>query len=310
VAGQYIPLFGAISNYIILKKELKKYKDRSLLKDPNFKHKKDPMKVQILLVVITIVIVLTTWLVYSVVGHTTDSDGNVFVIPGIIDVVLSPIKGFIDGAEIIIYLLVMGAFLQAVNSSKALEAGIGRLVKKLKGKELIIIPIIMFLFSIGGAVFGMCEETIPFYAIVMPIVLAAGFDGITGVIIILFGAGIGVCSSIINPFMIMTSVDAVNAAGIINPITGNTIVMSLSDGIVFRIIVYVVFLAIGIVFSTLYARKVKAHPQKSLVYELSDIHKTKFIFDEKAVPVLTTKRKLTLIIFTLAFVFLIIGAIP
>jgi uncharacterized ion transporter superfamily protein YfcC len=149
-------------------------------------------------------------LVYAAKGHTTDDTGKIYVIPGVLDVALAPIKGFIDGAEVIIYLLIMGAFLQVVNSSKALEAGIGRLVKKLKGRELIIIPIIMLLFSIGGATFGMCEETIAFYAIVMPIVLAAGFDGITGVVIILFGAGLGVCSSIINPFMIMTSVDAVN----------------------------------------------------------------------------------------------------
>jgi uncharacterized ion transporter superfamily protein YfcC len=246
-----------------------------------------------------------------VVGHTTSSDGSTtFVIPGIVDIILSPIKGFIEGAEIIIYLLVMGAFLQAVNSSKALEAGIGRMVKKLRGKELIIIPIIMILFSIGGATFGMCEETIAFYAIVMPIVLAAGFDGITGVIIILFGAGIGVCSSIINPFMIMTSVDAVNSEHITNPITGSIINMSLSDGIAFRSIVYVVFLAIGITFSMLYAKKVKKHPHKSLVYELSTIHKKDFAFDEKAIPDLTTKRKITLIIFALAFVMLIAGAIP
>jgi uncharacterized ion transporter superfamily protein YfcC len=72
-----------------------------------------------------------------------------------LDIALAPIKGFIDGAEIIIYLLIMGAFLQAVNSSKSLDAGIGRLVRKLRGKELVIVPIIMILFSVGGATFGM-----------------------------------------------------------------------------------------------------------------------------------------------------------
>jgi uncharacterized ion transporter superfamily protein YfcC len=198
----------------------------------------------------------------------------------------------------------MGAFLQAVNSSKALEAGIGRLIRKLKGKELIIIPIIMLLFSVGGATFGMCEETIAFYAIVMPIVIAAGFDGITGVIIILFGAGLGVCSSIINPFMIMTSVDAVNNNANIG------VTLSPYDGMVFRIIIYVVFLIIGITFITLYAKKIRKDPHKSLVYEYRNVYKKTFKFDASIIPELTTKRKITLIIFMMSFVMLILGAIP
>jgi uncharacterized ion transporter superfamily protein YfcC len=242
-------------------------------------------------------------LVYACEGHKDDS-GTPYIIPGILDVILSPINGFIDGGEIIVYLLIMGAFLQVINSSKALEAGIGRLVKKLRGKELIIIPIIMILFSVGGATFGMCEETIAFYAIVMPIILAAGFDGITGVIVILFGAGLGVCSSIINPFMIMTAVDAVNQ----QHIPGLT--MSTYDGMIFRIIIYVTFLAIGITFATLYARRVKNDPKKSLVYEYRSLHLSTFKFDDKVIPELTTKRKITLLIFAFSFVMLIIGAIP
>jgi uncharacterized ion transporter superfamily protein YfcC len=234
-------------------------------------------------------------------GKTIQVDNT---IPGIFDIFLSPIKGFIDSAEIIVYLLIMGAFLQVVNTSKALEAGIGKLVKKLRGKELIIIPIFMLLFSIGGATFGMCEETIPFYAIVMPIVLAAGFDGITGVIIILFGAGLGVCASIVNPFMIMTAVDAVNKQGFLpTP-------LSTGDGIVFRVIIYFVFLAIGITFTMLYANKVRKNPKKSYVYDLRNVHSQTFKFDHSVVPEFTLKRKVTLIIFTLCFVLLIIGAIP
>jgi uncharacterized ion transporter superfamily protein YfcC len=200
----------------------------------------------------------------------------------------------------------MGAFLQIINTSKALEAGIGRLAKKLHGKELIIIPIIMLLFSIAGATFGFCEETIPFYAIVMPIVLAAGFDGITGVIIILFGAGLGVCASIVNPFMIMTSVDAVNQQGFLP--AGDQ--LSTGDGIVFRVIIYLVFLIIGVVFTMLYANKVKKNPRKSYVYDLRDIHNQTFKFDHATLPEFNLKRKITLIIFASCFILLIIGAIP
>jgi uncharacterized ion transporter superfamily protein YfcC len=225
-----------------------------------------------------------------------------YVIPGVLDVVLAPIKGFAGAADIIIYLFIMGAFLQVVNSSKALEAGIGRLTKALKGKELILIPIFMFLFSIGGATFGMCEETIAFYPIVMPIIIAAGFDGIVGVLTILFGAGLGVCSSIINPFMILTSVDATNAE--------LNLGMSISDGIILRILIYLIFLTIGIIFVTLYARKIKKNPKISLVYDLKNEHIKTFKFKSTEIPELTGKRKATLIIFMMSFVMLILGAIP
>jgi uncharacterized ion transporter superfamily protein YfcC len=219
------------------------------------------------------------------VGHIVKSVGvdgpTYYTIPGIVDVFLAPINGFIDGAEIIIYLLIMGIFLQIVNQSKALEAGISHLVKKLKGKELIIIPVIMILFSLGGAIFGMCEETLALYAIVMPIVLAAGFDAITGLFMILFGAGLGVCASVINPFMIMTCIDA--ASG--------TVQLAVSDGIIFRLMIYLLFTLVGIIFTTLYARKVKNNPQKSLIYEFRNVHSEAFKFDSTIAPHLTTKRK-------------------
>jgi uncharacterized ion transporter superfamily protein YfcC len=86
--------------------------------------------------------------------------------------------------------------------------------------------------------------------------------------------------------------------------------MTLSDGIIFRVMVYLVFLSTAIVFTTLYARKVKLHPKSSLVYEFDALHKSTFKFDDKIVPPLTTKRKITLIIFASAFVLMIAGAIP
>ncbi|GHU32957.1 hypothetical protein FACS1894166_07350 [Bacilli bacterium] len=198
----------------------------------------------------------------------------------------------------------MGIFMQMVNQSKALEAGLGGLVKKMKGKELIIVPVIMILFSLGGAVFGMCEETIAFYVIIMPIILAAGFDAITGVIMILFGAGLGVCASVINPFMIVTSMDAANIG------TGHALNLGLSSGIIFRVIIYVILTIIGITFTTLYARKVKNNPQKSLIYDLRELHLKTFQFDNSVVPPLTSKRKIILGVFFSSFVLLILGTIP
>jgi uncharacterized ion transporter superfamily protein YfcC len=170
----------------------------------------------------------------------------------------------------------------------------------MKGKELIMIPIIMTLFSLGGIVFGMCEETLPFYAIIMPIALAAGFDAITGLFMVLFGAGLGVCASVINPFTIMTCIDA----------SSSTIQLNISDGIVFRIMIYIIFTLIGIIFVMLYAKKVKNNPKKSLIYELKNVHSELFKFDSTIAPILTTKRKWILGIFFATFGFLVIGAIP
>jgi len=147
-----------------------------------------------------------------------------YVVPGILDAFTAPIEGFVDAAELVIFLLIMGGFLAIVNQSKALEAGIGSLVKKMKGKEIVLIPILMLLFSLGGTAFGMCEETIPFYFIVIPVMLAGGFDVFTAFLIVALGAGMGVAGSIINPFVVNVSVDAVN-----NAYSGAD--LSVSDGI-------------------------------------------------------------------------------
>ena len=78
---------------------------------------------------------------------------------------LSPILGFENAIEVCIFVLVLGGFLKIVESTKALETGIEVLVHKLKGKELVLIPILMFLFSVGGTTYGMLEETVGFYAL-------------------------------------------------------------------------------------------------------------------------------------------------
>jgi uncharacterized ion transporter superfamily protein YfcC len=248
-------------------------------------------------------------LVYSIAGQLNFNQGSdtstAGVVPGIVDILLSPIKGFIDAAEIIVYLFIMGAFIFVINKSKALEAGIGRLTAKMKGKEIILIPILLLLFAICGSTFGMCEECIGFYAIVMPIILAAGYDAIVGIVVILFGAGLGVCASIINPFMILTSVNATLKNGNITP-DG----FSVYDGMIFRIIIFLVLFAVVAGFIMSYAVRVKRNAKYSLVYDLKEAHLQKFSFSHASVPEFTTKRKITLAIFTLAFVFLILGAIP
>ena len=130
------------------------------------------------------------------------------------DVVMAPIKGLQEAIDICLYMLLMGGFLGVVTKTGALDAGIGSIVKKLNGKELLLIPILMFVFSLGGTSYGMTEETLAFYALVVATMIAAGFDSLTAVATILLGAGTGVLGSTVNPFLVSTSIDSLKGVGI------------------------------------------------------------------------------------------------
>ncbi len=141
---------------------------------------------------------------------------------GIGAIILSPIKGFIDSIDIILYTLVVGGFLAVVMKSGAIDAGIGHTIKKLEGKEKLMIPILMLIFSIAGAAFGIEEETLPFFLIIITVLLAAGYDSLVGIAVVKLGAALGVMASIANPFAVAI---ASRFAGI-----------SIGDGIGIRIV--------------------------------------------------------------------------
>src|SRR5690606_13490336 len=124
-------------------------------------------------------------------------------------------------------------------------------MRHLKGHEIWMIPILMTLFAIGGTSYGMAEETLAFYSILIPVMIAAGYDVVTGIAIILIGAGIGVLGSTINPF---ATVIAANAANI--PFT---------DGIVLRFVLLVGGLVICAAYVMRYAHRVKQDPSRSVV---------------------------------------------
>ena len=92
----------------------------------------------------------------------------------------APISGFFDAVDIILFILVIGGFLAVVADTGAIDAGIGSIVRKFSGRETLMIPILMLLFGLGGTIFGMAEETIAFYVLIIPIFIAAGFDAVTG----------------------------------------------------------------------------------------------------------------------------------
>ncbi|WP_281655028.1 YfcC family protein [Eggerthella sinensis] len=227
------------------------------------------------------------------------------------NVATAPVKGFTDALPVCLFVLILGGFLGIVTETGALDAGIAALVKKLKGNELILIPILMFIFSIGGTTYGMCEETVPFYLLLAATMVAAGFDSVVGAAVVLLGAGCGVLGSTVNPFAVGAAVDSLSTSGIV--INQGTIIM-------LGVILWLVTLAISIVFVMRYAKKVKAN-KGSTILSLQEQENMKAEFGEaqqeaenaEANPsekLMTGRQKWTLVVFALTFVVMIVGFIP
>jgi uncharacterized ion transporter superfamily protein YfcC len=136
---------------------------------------------------------------------------------GFFDMIVAPIAGFYDPSsytanaiDVALFVLMIGGFSGVVTATGAIDAGIKRAMTRLKGREKWMIPILMGLFALGGTTEGMAEETLAFYVLLTPVMIAAGYDAITLVAVILLGAGIGVLGSTVNAF---STVIASNAAG-------------------------------------------------------------------------------------------------
>ncbi|MCA9765154.1 MAG: YfcC family protein [Carnobacterium sp.] len=233
----------------------------------------------------------------------TTPDAVAKVIPASIStIVMAPFNGFKDAIEICIFILMLGGYLSIVNKTGALEAGIQSVVKKLKGNELIIIPILMILFSIGGSTFGMAEETLPFYALLTSVMVAAGFDTIVSVGTVLLGSGAGVLGSTVNPFATGVAMDALKA---INIDTNAGLVIGI--GIALWIVTLLPFLY----FVMSYAKKVKAD-KGSTILSLQEQENMNREFRKETSKdfSFTRKHKIVLILFGLSFLIMIISLIP
>lgn len=219
------------------------------------------------------------------------------------DILLSPILGFENAVDVAIFVIILGGLLKVIDKTKALETGIEVLVRKLKGKELVLIPILMFIFSIGGTTYGMLEETVGFYALLAATMAMAGMDTIVGAATILLGAGVGVLGSTINPFAVGAAVSALPE--------GITVNQGLIIGI--GAVLWILSYIVAVYFVVKYASKVKADKGSTFLSlrEQKDMDK-KFIkvSENKKEVHLTGKQKATLILFASAFLVMIIGFIP
>lgn len=219
------------------------------------------------------------------------------------DILMAPIAGWHDAGDVIGFVFCLGVFLSLLNATGALETGIHVLVKKLHGKELVLVWILMFLFSVGGTTYGMGEETVGFYILLAATMMAAGFDPLVGAATVLLGAGSGVLGSTINPFATGAAVDAATAVGV-NVNMGVLYV----EGIILWLGTYV----ISALFVTRYAKRVKEN--KGSILTAEQIAECKAAYggaDEIDDNVrLSGKQKAVLVLFALSFVVMILGIIP
>ena len=175
---------------------------------------------------------------------------------GIFKVLQAPIEGIVGGAEIIAFLFVVGGAFNIITKTKAIDFGVLRIVNLFKGKEILIIPILFFMFSLGGAVFGMTEEAIPFIIIMVPVTLALGYDSIVAVAITYLACNTGFASAMLNPFNV----------GIAQSIAE----IPTYSGIVYRTIIWLISTAVVITFVMIYANRIKKNPKLSPVYEIDE----------------------------------------
>ncbi|WP_256384661.1 YfcC family protein [Photobacterium toruni] len=267
-----------------------------------------------ILMLLTVLMAALTWLIpagqYQMVNNETlgkmvplvGSYQTVEANPqGFLDILMAPIQGFYDPAnymaravDVALFVLVIGGYLAVVTRTGAIDAGIAKTMVRLGGKERWMIPILMGLFALGGTVYGMAEETIPFYALLIPVMIAAGYDSVVGVAIIMVGAGIGCLGSTINPF---ATVIASNAAEI-----------NFVDGIGLRLAILIIGWLACVIYVMRYADKVKRDPSLSLVAEQGEANKEYFLHGSgESAPELTLTRKIVLAIFGLTFAIMMWG---
>lgn len=259
----------------------------------------------IIMLLIILLALLTHVLPAAKYAGKTLIDGSGVVGATLSQTLLAPIKGFTEAIDICVFVLILGGFLRIVNSTNSIEDGIRVLIKKLKGKELWLIPILMTLFSIGGSTYGMLEETVGFYAILAAAMVAAGMDTVVSSAIVLLGAGSGCLGSTINPFAVGAAVDAAKKT---LP-EGVTINQGTIIGL--GIVLWLSTLIISIIFVMNYAKKVMK--TKGSILSAGEKKAMDEAYGDKGKDAnvkLTGKQKVTLWLFAITFIVMIVSFIP
>ena len=254
---------------------------------------------------VVVLVAAATWIIPGGEYKREIKDGKTLVVPGTFTtiantpqgigaILTAPIKGFIQSAQIIAFLFVIGGAFSVIQTTGAVTVSMSRLAQTFARKphlQKFFIPVTMTLFSLGGAIFGMCEETMPFVLIFIPLAISLGYDSIVGTSIPFLGAAAGFAGSVFNPFIVGV------AQGIAE--------LPLYSGLGYRMIIWVISTTCMVTFISLYANRIKKDPSKSPVADID--RERKFSRSASESPDFTRAHKFVLMLFVLSIIVLVYG---
>jgi uncharacterized ion transporter superfamily protein YfcC len=252
-------------------------------------------------------VAIATWFVPGGEYRREVKEGRTLVVPGSFSflpsqpqgigaLLTSPVKGFMQAAHIIAFVFIIGGAFSVVQKTGAIAVSVQKVAFTVARKphlQKFFVPVTMIVFSLGGTIFGMSEETMPFVLIFIPLALSLGYDSLVGTAIPFLGAAAGFAGATLNPFTV----------GIAQGIAE----LPLYSGLGYRILVWVISTASMVTFVMLYASKVKKDPRRSLVYELDQNRRRTFHLDHSRDAIVTTPQKLVLGVFVGALILLVYG---
>ncbi|MBV8500813.1 MAG: putative basic amino acid antiporter YfcC [Paucibacter sp.] len=262
----------------------------------------------ILLFALLGLIALATWFVPG--GHydTHVVNGKAVIDPatfryvdahpqGLVALLVAPLKGFVEAALIIGFVLIVGGVFGVLHKTEAIAAFIRSVAAAHEHSSLVragLIPIFLALFSLGGASFGMAEEAIPFVLIFIPMALALRYDTVVGVAIPFVGSQIGFATAFLNPFNV----------GVAQGLVG----LPLFSGLGYRFMCWALFTAVTIVFLMFYAARIRARPELSSTFEMDQVKREQLQAADTGER-MTGRQQAVLIVFALSLAGMIVGVV-
>lgn len=264
----------------------------------------------VLLFALLALIALSTWLVPGGQYETQMVDGKKVIVAGsfhhvpsqpqgFVALLMAPIKGFVEAALIIGFVLIVGGAFSVLQRTEAIDAmikSVARAHTRSAFVRVALIPVFITLFSLGGATFGMAEEAIPFVLIFIPLALALKYDTIVGVSIPFVGSQIGFATAFLNPFNV----------GVAQSIAG----VPMFSGIGFRLLCWAIATTLTIAFLMWYAARIKRQPELSPCYEMDQIKRQQLDMSAfERFTGMTLRHKLVLSVFVLTLAVMIAGVV-
>jgi uncharacterized ion transporter superfamily protein YfcC len=261
----------------------------------------------VMIYAVVVLVAMATWIVPGGEYQRIVREGRTLVVPGsftyapsapqgIGAVFTAPVKGFLQASSIIVFVFIIGGAFAVVQKTGAIAVAVQRVGYTFARKphlQKFFIPTTMLIFSLGGTVFGMSEEVMPFVLIFIPLAISLGYDSLVGTAIPFLGAAAGFAGATLNPFTV----------GIAQGIAE----LPLYSGLGYRVVIWVISTTSMITFVMLHANRIRKDPSRSLVADLDRDRKLTFQPSEAAGIRFTTRQRIVLLTFVLTLVSLVYG---